>query len=108
MFLKIIRLSLVTAGFLAMAAPALASPITMLVGDKDWFGSQLAGQVPAASLMPFDDSQLFDFRSAPEKSATNGAQLTDIYSALYPTVPSMCGDTDDPGCGRPDTGSVIF
>src|SRR5215471_20213539 len=108
MFLKLATPLLVIAVLVGIAAPATASSITVLVGNKDWFGTNQAGKTPGVDLMPFDDNQLYDFRSAAETSATNGAQLTDVYSALYPNDPSMCGDTDYPGCGRPDTGSVIF
>jgi hypothetical protein len=108
MFLKLARPLLVVAVLLGIAAPATATSITVLVGNKDWFGTNQAGKTPGVDLMPFDDSQFYDFRSSAEASATNGAQLTDVYSALYPNDPSMCDPIAYPGCNRPSTGSVVF
>jgi hypothetical protein len=97
----ICRLTLIATVLLALATPAAASPITVLVGDKDWFGTQSIGHglTPGVALGPWDDTQLWDWRSIAEQGATNGAQLTDMYSALYP-YPSNSGCTPvgDPGC----------
>jgi len=92
------RLTLIAGVLLALAQPAAASPITVLVGDKDWFGTSL-GSVPGVDVGPWDDSQLWDWRSPAEQGATNGAQLTDLYSALFPyPVDSGCSPVGDPGC----------
>src|SRR5688572_3151188 len=67
-------------------APAYASSISVLVGDKDGFGLGLLPGQDLPWLAPIQDA-----RSATEKIATNGAQLTDVYSALYSGVESDCG-----------------
>lgn len=108
---KLIRSIFLLVAVLMIAKPAGATSITVLVGDKDWFGSGQAGKVPGVDLLPFDDSQRWDFRSSAESSGTNGSKLTDTYSALYPNVPSECAPNlaghDWPGCA-PSTGSVVF
>ena len=77
------------------AAKADASSITILVGDKDNFGlgAAAATQLPCLTNPAWTPngpsnqanciSPLLDWRSGAEQSATNGAQLTDTYSALY-------------------------
>jgi hypothetical protein len=95
------RLLLIAAVILAVARPAAASSITVLVGDKDWFGTQSIGhgKVAGVDLAPWDDSKLWDWRSLAEQGAGNGRQLTDLYSALYPYPPdSGCTPANDPGC----------
>lgn len=67
------------------ARPAQATPFTIMVGDADWFGTGLPtpggpGPWPAAI---WDTSTSVDRRSIGEAAATNGAQLTDLYSAIY-------------------------
>jgi hypothetical protein len=59
---------------------AFATPINVLVGDVDGFGFGCAvpGPCPAAlTNVPTDN------RSATEAAAINGAQITDVYSAVY-------------------------
>jgi hypothetical protein len=69
------------------AAPAHAGPILFIIGDADDFGGSLS----------FDDALLSDRRSAAEASATNGAQLTDIYAAF--ADPDWCDIGDvSPDC----------
>jgi hypothetical protein len=55
------------------------------VGDKDWFGTNLPGKVPGDDVIEWlpIDSALHDLRDSGEAAALNGAQLTDIYSALW-------------------------
>jgi hypothetical protein len=89
----------------AFARPAAASSITVLVGDKDWFGTNL----PYGSSVPWNapPNPLYDGRSVGETGASNGAQLTDLYSALFFDYP--CSPSTDPGCSpNKDTGSVFF
>lgn len=109
--MRLFRRLILIAAVLLVAKPAAASPITVLVGDKDWFGvpAQSGGVVPWTG-NPSDG--VFDNRdswigSAVEKNATNGAQLTDLYSALFFDYP--CDPAGDSGCSpNKDTGSVFF
>lgn len=55
--------------------PAFAG--TQLVGDMDGFGFG----IPANGTLP-NSGSFFDNRSPAEASATNGAQITDVYDAL--------------------------
>jgi len=103
---------------LAIATPAYAASITVLVGDKDSFGNILDanGLLPCLSNPSYDPnssdpnqapciSPIFDWRSAAEQLATNGAQLTDTYSALYNGSESDCPQ----GCSlNGATGSFIL
>lgn len=67
------------------AGTAQATPFTITIGDADWFGTGLpmpGGPGPwSAPIWTTDQS--VDRRSAAEASAVNGAQLTDLYSAIY-------------------------
>lgn len=83
-----------------VGTPAYASSITVLVGDKDGFGIGLAPGANLPWLAP-----IYDERSAAEKVATNGAQLTDTFSALYSGTESDCPNGCTPNS---DTGYVIF
>jgi len=112
---KILRNFVLVATVLLVATPARAASISIVVGDKDWFGTGLVGQIPGTSLGPWlgNPAQgLFDQRSAGEQAATNGAHLTDIYSALYfdyASIGSTCNPANNPGCTpNGDTGSVII
>ena len=71
---------------ISTAAFALPTPTCILVGDVDNYGN-----IPGASDQgtavwpgPGPSGSGYDGRSAAEKIATDGAQLTDCYSALYP------------------------
>ena len=110
-------LSLVFAAGVALACllgatPAHASSFSVLVGDKDGFGLGLTPgqQIPCLTSIanpasPFCFAPIHDLRSAAEQLATNGAQLTDVYSALYSGVEHDCPT----GCSpNGDTGAVIF
>ena len=104
--------------FLASAAlvvtaahAATAAPITVLVGDKDGLGLGLSAgeQIPcltsnADPLLPCL-APIHDLRDAAEKLATNGAQITDSYSALYSGVERDC-----PGGCTPngETATIVF
>lgn len=89
---------------LGTAQWASASPIDLTIGDNDGFGFGAAA-VPDGSPLLNDilpdtpaDAALSDRRSAAEKAATNGAQQTDIYSAIanFPLQP------------LPETFDVVF
>ena len=85
-------------------ALALPSPMCFLIGDVDNYG--LGGntnldQVPAGTIVwpgPGSSGQNYDGRDAAEMAATNGAQITDCYSAIFPTE----------GPNNFTTASVIF
>ena len=61
---------------------AVASSIDVLIGDKDGFGFGL-GTCPDTGTCASLGSPSIDNRSAAEAAATNGAQFTDVYSALF-------------------------
>jgi hypothetical protein len=71
---------LASAVALASATPALATPITITIGDNDGFGLGIADNAALPGLDPFN------LRSAAEAAATDGRQQTDIYSALNTPV----------------------
>lgn len=79
-----------TAAMLALGTAqwASAGPIDLTIGDNDGFGFG-AAWVPDGSPLLHDilpdtpaDAALSNRRSAAEAAATNGAQQTDIYSAI--------------------------
>ena len=67
------------------AGTAQATPFSFTIGDADWFGTALPmpggpGPWPAAI---WTTEATADRRSAGEATATDGAQLTDLYSAIF-------------------------
>src|SRR4051794_34573125 len=66
-------------------APAAASPIKVTIGDKDGFGLGLTPgeELPCTTNDVPCLSPIQDWRGPAEQAALNGAQLTDVYSALY-------------------------
>lgn len=100
--------------FLALTAvrPAGASPISILVGDKDGFGLGLTPgqQIPCLTSLadpsnPQCLAPIHDLRSAAEAVAISGAQFTDTYSALYDGTEFDC----PAGCSpNGATGTVTF
>lgn len=89
------------------AGTASASTIKLTVGDKDGFGLgiEVGETLPCDASLDPCLSPIQDWRSAGEQLATNGAQLTDLYSALYDGVESDCPE----GCSlNGATGTVIF
>jgi hypothetical protein len=67
------------------AGTAQATPFSFTIGDADWFGTGLpmpAGPGPWPAPIWTTDAAV-DRRSAGEASATDGAQLTDLYSAIF-------------------------
>jgi hypothetical protein len=98
---------LTAATVLVSANVAEAGPFVVTIGDKDWFGSGL----PTGSPVPWQGfpGPNVDNRSAAEIAATNGAQLTDVYSALYYYgAGSGCNAATDPGCSpNGDIGSIV-
>jgi hypothetical protein len=105
---RLVRAILLIAAALVIATPATASPITLLIGDKDWFGVPALDST-ATPWSGFGEAGITDNRSPIEQSATNGAQLTDLYSALFFTYPAPCNPADDAGCSpNKDTATVAF
>lgn len=82
---------------LSLCKVAAANSIDILVGDKDGFGFGL-GTCPDTGTCANLSSPSIDNRSAAEAAATNGAQFTDVYSALLP------GD----GPNTTSSGDIIF
>ena len=82
----------------------------MTIGDKDGFGLG----IPVGGLLPCNPaldpclSPIHDWRSAGEQVAIDGAQLTDVYSALYDGVESDCGTGFEACSPNGPTGTVIF
>jgi len=78
------RVVLILAIVLVAAASLGAAPITVQVGDKDGYGMGC----PDVGVCIWNGSGLFgsdmDHRDAAEKTAVNGAQITDVYSAIFP------------------------
>jgi hypothetical protein len=105
---KLFRPLLLVAAVLLVARPAEATSISILVGDKDGFGAGTFAGTPGTWTGAY--TRVTDDRSAAEKTATDGAQLTDVYSALYYYgVGSGCDPATDPGCSpNGDQGSVFF
>lgn len=103
-----LRYWLLAAAVLVAARPAEASSITILIGDKDGFGISIAPGGTAT--WPGFPGPLVDNRSIGEAIASNGAQLTDVYSALYYYgLNTPCQLSTDPGCSpNGDHGTVIF
>jgi len=89
------------------ATPAYASPISVLVGDKDGFGLGLApgDELPCVTNDVPCLSPIQDWRSAAEKNAVSGLQLTDVYSALYDGPELDCPVSCSPNGA---TGTIIF
>lgn len=98
--MKICKFSavLVLGAVLLISTSAMA--FTVLVGDKDGYGCG-APDVGTGVVLPmpsYPPPPGYDGRSVAEKAATNGAQITDCYSAIFP----------DYGPNNFTTASVIF
>ena len=78
------------------ASQANASPFSITIGDNDGYGYG-AGVLPDNGSPAPWVSPVVDNRSAAEAAATNGAQLTDVYSSVFNSFGP-----------NPDVGSVIF
>ena len=73
--------ALALGAFAIFAAPAVqAATITEMIGDDDGYG---IGIPDGGDTTPFAVAGT-DNRDASEAAATNGAQLTDVYSSLFP------------------------
>ena len=86
------------------AGTAHATPFTIMVGDADWFGTGLSmpgGPGPWAAPI-WTTLESVDRRTAGEAAATNGAQLTDLYSAIFFSDWCDAGDVLPGGGTNPD------
>jgi hypothetical protein len=100
---------LAAALLLLSGSRAYASSITLLVGDKDGFGVGLAPGAELPCVAPTTPclSPIQDWRTL-EIGATNGAQLTDVYSALYDGTELDCGTGFQACSPNGATGVVVF
>jgi hypothetical protein len=90
---RILAAILLVGGVLMISSAALAliTPVEIVVGDVDNYGNlpNTSDQGAASWVAP-----IYDGRSAAEKAATNGAQLTDCYSSIFPGYsPADLGST---------------
>lgn len=72
--------TLITAVLFVSASSLSATPISIMIGDDDGYGAGIADN---GSLGSFAVANT-DNRSAAESSATDGSQITDVYSAIFP------------------------
>jgi hypothetical protein len=98
------------AGFL-VTSNGHAAAIDVLVGDKDGFGFSPA--CPDVGTCPGLSNPVIDNRDAAEKAATDGAQITDEYSAVFPPSfsPPDATSTADvllPFAGKLASGTLSF
>jgi hypothetical protein len=93
-----------------LAASSARAQLVITIGDNDGFGFGLPDNAAAnfgpSSWWPGPGSSGADYdgRSAAEAAATNGAELTDVYSALYPMPPASLPS----GPHTVSVGHVIF
>jgi hypothetical protein len=80
---------------LCATSVAMAIPVDIMVGDNDGYGF---GVPDNGDNVYYPGHTGYDGRSAAEAAATDGAQLTDSYSALFPGY----------GPDSSTTGSVFF
>lgn len=76
------RLAAAAVFALLCASSARAGSITVLVGDMDGYG--FATPCPDVGTCSQLSNPSIDNRTAADMVATNGAQYTDVYSALFP------------------------
>ncbi|MBM4274148.1 MAG: PEP-CTERM sorting domain-containing protein [Deltaproteobacteria bacterium] len=87
------RFMLVLSFVLLISYTTMAFPLTITVGDNDGYGFG----IPDNGTAP-NPTWGYDGRSTAEAAATNGAQITDVYSAIFPGY----------GPNPSQTASVIF
>ena len=105
MKLRLGVMAAVTLAGLLLANDADAAAIDVLVGDKDGFGFMPA--CPDVGTCPALNTPVIDNRSAAEMAATNGAQITDEYSAVFPPSFSPLGSTSTANVLFPFTGTLV-
>ncbi len=68
-----------------VATSAIGAPFDVLIGDKDGFGFGASDNGTGVVWPgPGPSGSNYDGRGATEMAATNGAQITDVYSAIFP------------------------
>lgn len=77
------------------SSAALAGAVDVLVGDKDGFGVGCSDTGTCATVLT---APITDERSAAKAAATNGAENTDVYSAVF----------SDPYGPNPDIADIIL
>ena len=65
---------------------AVAAPISILVGDNDGCGAGIPDGGDGSVISQFQQGEIFDRREPDEAGSSNGAQLTDLYSFIFPTL----------------------
>jgi hypothetical protein len=98
-----------TAGLLlAIAMPARAATISIMVGDNDGYGFGLADGTTVPDAAGWDGpgfgGSFDDDRSAGEKIATNGAQFTDTYAVFWNQMTASM----ESGLARYETADIFF
>ena len=86
------------AACLSITSAANAVPLVQMIGDNDGYGQGIPDNGNTGTFAGNPTPPGTDNRSAAEKAAVNGAQFTDLYSALFPGF----------GANTTSTGSVIF
>jgi hypothetical protein len=84
--------------FLA-ATVAQAAPFSIVIGDNDGYGFGVADNGPAI----WNPDPGYDGRSPGEAAATDGAQITDVYSAIFPPYGPNGSSTATVTFGLPGT-----
>ncbi|MEN6426359.1 MAG: PEP-CTERM sorting domain-containing protein [Phycisphaerales bacterium] len=90
--MKMMKTLWVAACLLTMAGALQAGTVSLMVGDNDGYGLG----IPDNGNTTWSVGN--DWRSAAEQAATDGAQFTDCYSALFPSY----------GPNPSESGSVLF
>ena len=103
-FRRVLEVTAALAFCVSFSGWAQAGPVDVLVGDKDGFGTV---GCPDNGICvwpgPGPSGTNYDGRSAAEMAAVNGAQITDIYSAVFPGFgpnPTMVADVLLPFAGQ--------
>lgn len=104
--------------FQLLSGAAVAAPISLLVGDNDGFGAGIPDGGDGSVITQFQQGNILDRREAGEAGSSNGAQLTDLYTFIFPTLTdplfpfnaflfdSLQNEGDDPRASK--FASVIF
>ncbi len=92
----LITLCVIAGLVLCSLANTTQGSVTIMVGDDDGYGLGIPDNGQAPDWQP---GFPYDWRNAAEAAATNGAQFTDIYSALFPP---------DYSVNPSETGDVVF
>ena len=86
-FTKLMPAAVAALSIAAFPMTSMALPIDIFVGDNDGYGFGLADNTAAPNAVwpgPGGNGTDYDGRSTAEAAATDGTQITDVYSALFP------------------------